>query len=48
MSSLDLQKVHDDLIKVAKQAGEMIMSANPSVLQADDKKNCKRAIVLCA
>lgn len=44
MSSLDLQKVHDDLIAVAKQAGEMIMKANPSVLKADNKKNCKKAI----
>ncbi|KAK2762238.1 hypothetical protein FQN54_001248 [Arachnomyces sp. PD_36] len=39
MSSIDLQKVHDDLVKVAKQAGEMIMAASPSVLQADNKKN---------
>lgn len=38
MAEPNLQEIHDFLIELAKKAGEMIISANPSTI--DTKKNC--------
>lgn len=38
---LDLQEVHDFLVKLALEAGQAIASANPNTLDSDTKKNCK-------
>ena len=39
MSNVNLQEVHDFLIKVAYKAGEMITSATPSSADIGQKKN---------
>lgn len=38
MEEPNLQEIHDFLLGVAKKAGQMITSANPSTV--DTKKNC--------
>lgn len=38
MADPNLQEIHDFLIDLARKAGEMITSANPS--RVDTKKNC--------
>lgn len=38
MGEPDLQDIHDFLLGIAKRAGQMISSANPSTV--DTKKNC--------
>lgn len=35
------QEVHDLLVEIAHQAGEMITNANPLVSTTSTKKNCK-------
>lgn len=40
MSDINLTEIHDLLVKVAHQAGKMIMSATPQTLGSDTKKNC--------
>jgi hypothetical protein len=35
-----LQEIHDLFIKIARQAGHMMMSANPTTVSSDTKKNC--------
>ena len=39
MDDPNLQEIHDFLIDLARQAGQMIASANPSTV--DTKKNCR-------
>ncbi|CAD0027876.1 unnamed protein product [Aureobasidium pullulans] len=39
MSDINLQEVHDFLVDVAKQAGEVITAARPSTTAAGEKKN---------
>ncbi|KAL5348973.1 hypothetical protein ACLOAV_006399 [Pseudogymnoascus australis] len=39
MSDINLTEIHDLLVKVAHQAGKMIMSATPQTLGSDTKKN---------
>ena len=39
MDEPNLQQIHDFFIDLAKKAGKMIASANPSTV--DTKKNCK-------
>lgn len=39
MAEPNLQEIHDFLIELAKKAGDMVTSANPSTI--DTKKNCK-------
>ena len=38
MGEPNLKEIHDLLLDVAKKAGQMIVSANPSTV--DTKKNC--------
>ena len=38
MGDPNLKEIHDVLLGVAKKAGQMIVSANPSTV--DTKKNC--------
>lgn len=38
MEEPNLQKIHDDLLEVARKAGDMITSAKPSTV--DTKINC--------
>jgi hypothetical protein len=38
---INLQEVHDVLVKVAYEAGKMIMAANPSDIAAGTKLNCR-------
>ena len=40
MAELGLQKIHDDLIDIARKAGEIITSAKPIVEGAGSKMNC--------
>jgi myo-inositol-1(or 4)-monophosphatase len=40
MSDLNLQEIHDLLVKVAHQAGQKILAANPRTLGSDTKLNC--------
>lgn len=37
----NLQQIHDDLILIAKKAGEMMLAARPSALTTGSKKNCE-------
>ena len=37
----DLQQIHDDLIAISKQAGEMMLAAKPSALTTGSKNNCE-------
>ena len=39
MDDPNLQEIHDFLIGLARKAGQMIASANPSTV--DTKKNCR-------
>ena len=39
MSAVDLQEVHDFLVQVAHEAGEMITSAKPTAAGSGTKKN---------
>ena len=39
MDDPNLQEIHDFLIDLARKAGQMIASANPSTV--DTKKNCR-------
>ena len=39
MSDINLQEMHDFLVDVAKQAGEVITAARPSTTAAGEKKN---------
>jgi myo-inositol-1(or 4)-monophosphatase len=39
MSDIDLQEVHDYLVDVAKQAGQIITAARPSTTAAGEKLN---------
>ena len=39
MSAIDLQEVHDFLVKIAYKAGDMITSAKPAVSGHGTKKN---------
>ena len=41
MSDINLQKVQDLLIEVAHKAGKMSLSARPTTVATDEKKNCK-------
>lgn len=45
MSAVNLQEVHDFLIRVAHKAGEMITSATPSATGAGEKKNSVDLVV---
>ncbi len=36
----NLQEIHDLFIKIARQAGLMILSANPNTIDSGTKKNC--------
>lgn len=40
--TLDLQAIHNLLVDVAKQAGQMILAANPLVHGTASKSNCTR------
>ncbi len=44
MAEPNLQEIHDFLMELAKKAGDMITSANPSTI--DTKKNCKNLVPL--
>jgi hypothetical protein len=44
----ELQDIHDYLVNVAKEAGEMITKAKPSTGSVDTKKNCKPRFDICA
>ena len=37
----DLQQILNDLVDVARKAGEMMLGARPSALAAGEKKNCE-------
>jgi len=41
MDELDLQDIHDFLIEIAHQAGDMITAARPSNSGSGSKKNCE-------
>jgi hypothetical protein len=38
----DLEEIQEFLITIAHDAGDMIMSANPSTGDTGSKKNCRR------
>lgn len=40
-ADLDLQEIHDTMISVAREAGRMILEANPSDIDQGTKLNCK-------
>jgi hypothetical protein len=40
-----LQEIHDCLITLAKEAGDMITRAKPSTGTVDTKKNCKTSLI---
>lgn len=40
MADINLQEVHDVLIAIAREAGQMMLSAHPSVQRTNEKKNC--------
>lgn len=46
MADLDLQKVHDEMVSVAYEAGKMILAANPGSIDTDTKLNCTPALTL--
>lgn len=48
MGEPNLHEVHDFLVNLAKEAGEMIVAANPSTMTADSKKNCRQCAPLRA
>jgi hypothetical protein len=41
MADINLQQIHDDLVSIALKAGQMILSATPSVTSLETKKSCK-------
>jgi hypothetical protein len=41
MADLDLQAIHNTLVDIARHAGRMILSANPSDIDQGTKLNCK-------
>lgn len=41
MADINLQKIHDDLVAIAYEAGAMIMAANPNSISTGTKLNCK-------
>jgi hypothetical protein len=41
MAEPNLQEIHDLFIKIARQAGLMIMSANPNAFDSGTKLNCQ-------
>lgn len=41
MADIDLQDVHDTLVAIAYEAGQMILNANPSDIDQGTKLNCK-------
>jgi hypothetical protein len=41
MAELNLQAVHDEMVSIAYEAGQMILSANPADLDTGTKLNCK-------
>ena len=40
MPEINLYEIHDVLVSTAKNAGEMILSANPTTASSGSKKNC--------
>jgi len=40
----NLQQIHDDLIAIAKEAGEMMLAARPSAITSGSKKNCEFSV----
>lgn len=44
MSDINLQKIHDDLVAIAYEAGAMITAADPNSVSTGTKLNCKTAI----
>lgn len=46
MADINLQKIHDDLVAIAYEAGAMIMAANPNSISTDTKLNCKTTTAL--
>lgn len=44
MADINLQKIHDDLVAIAYEAGAMIMAANPNSISTGTKLNCKTTI----
>lgn len=44
MADINLQKIHDDLVAIAYEAGSMIMAANPNSISTGTKLNCKATI----
>lgn len=43
MADINLQKIHDDLVAIAYEAGAMITAANPNSVSTGTKLNCKTA-----
>ena len=41
MADLDLQEIHDTMVAVAREAGRMILEANPTDIDTGTKLNCK-------
>lgn len=41
MAEINLQKIHDDLVAIAYEAGAMITAANPNSISTGTKLNCK-------
>jgi myo-inositol-1(or 4)-monophosphatase len=41
MADIDLQDVHDTLLAIAYEAGQMILDANPQDIDQGTKLNCK-------
>jgi myo-inositol-1(or 4)-monophosphatase len=41
MDESKLKEIHDFFIKIARQAGDVIVSAKPSTETAGNKKNCR-------
>ncbi len=37
----NLKNIHDFLVELANKAGEMMLAARPSAINADSKKNCE-------
>lgn len=43
--AINIQEIHDLLINVAHQAGQMILSANPNANAEGTKKNCTQSLI---
>jgi hypothetical protein len=39
MADINLQQIHDDLVSIALKAGQMILSATPSLTSLETKKS---------